>query len=461
MGIKLHNTLGNRDELFTPLVQGQVKMYSCGPTVHNYLHIGNLRAYIFVDILKRVLEYNEYKVTHIMNITDVGHLTDDADQGEDKMVKALNREGLPKTLESLRKVSQKYTEAFQKDFEKINIIPPDKYTFASDHIKVQIKLIEKIDKKGLIYKTSDGIYFNTSKFSEYGRLGTSASTDHSRIGLNSEKKNSKDFALWKFSGENGIGFESPWGLGFPGWHIECSAMSMKYLGEQFDIHTGGIDHISVHHNNEIAQSEATTGKIPAKYWIHNNHLSIHDTKMAKSGENFITLTTLLELGISPQAYRYWLLTAKYNTRMDYSYEAVKAAETSFENNLIEILKFSEEDKQGEINEEYKKRFTEALNDDLNTPQAVSIAIELAKNPLIPIADKRATLLDFDRVLGLGLSNFKKVIEEIPVEIYNLVKEREVARKSKDFKKSDILRDQVKKAGFEIEDASTGPIIRKI
>ena len=269
--IFLFNTLGKEKRQFIPINKKEIGMYSCGPTVYNYMHIGNLRAYVFADTLKRTLEYSGYKVKHIMNVTDIGHLTSDADDGEDKMVKALKREGKEMTLENLRAIGNFYFEKFKEDFKTINIISPEKFVFASDEIPAQTKLIGTLLEKGFAYKTSDGIYFDTEKLSDYGRLGGANSEMEARIAQNEEKKNPRDFALWKFADQNGIGFEASFGKGFPGWHIECSAMAMKYLGNTFDVHTGGIDHIPVHHNNEIAQSEAATGKLLANYWMLKNH----------------------------------------------------------------------------------------------------------------------------------------------------------------------------------------------
>ena len=413
MEIYLHNTLSKKKEIFKPLSEGKVSIYSCGPTVYNFMHIGNLRAYVFADTLKRVLQYNGYDVKHIMNVTDIGHLTSDADEGEDKMVKALKREGKEMTLANLRAVADFYFEKFKDDFKDMNIIFPEKFVFASDEIVTQTKLIDTLLEKSFAYKTSDGIYFDTEKLPDYGRLGGANSEMESRIGLNTEKKNSRDFALWKFSrlpspaGEaNGgkadkdiIGFPAPFGKGFPGWHIECSAMAMKYLGDNFDIHTGGIDHIPVHHNNEIAQSEAATGKLLANYWMHNNHITIGEDKMAKSGDNFLTLKNLKEKGINPLAYRYWLLQSRYSTRMDFSLEAINAAQTAFERLISFIQNIN---LPGNINIEYKNKFTQAINDDLDTPKALAIIWEILKDTSLSPEDKKSTILDFDNELGLEI-----------------------------------------------------------
>ena len=472
MDIFLQNTLTKKKDKFEPLNKGLVTMYSCGPTVYNYLHIGNLRAYVFADILKRTLQYNGYDVKQIMNVTDIGHLTSDADEGEDKMVKALKRENKPMTLEGLRDVGRFYFEKAKEDMDALNILPADKYPFASEEIPAQVKLIKKLLKKGFAYKTSDGIYFDTSKFPNYGILGGVASVEHSRIGINAEKKDSKDFALWKFSDtESGIGFvpqnnsflinlllkifhsgekNLTIGKGFPGWHIECSAMAMRYLGEQFDIHTGGIDHIPVHHNNEIAQSESVTGKIPARFWLHNEHITIADEKMAKSGDNFLTLSFLKKEGVSPLAYRYWLLTSKYNTRVDYSLEAIKAAQTAF----LRLRDFiADTNGIGNVKKEYVNKFNEAINNDLDTPKVLAVIWDLIKDNSVSSIDKKATILYFDTVLGLGLLSIKKEEVFIPLNIKQLLEERKLAKVEKDFAKADELRDKIKSLGYKINDTS--------
>lgn len=292
----LYDTLKKEKREFSPIKEGEVSMYHCGPTVYDYLHIGNLRTFLLADFLRRVFEFNGYKVHQVMNITDIGHLTSDADSGDDKMTKALIREGKELTLENMKQLALFYSDVFKNDLKNLNILTPNSLPMASDHIQEDIDLISLLTKKGFTYKTSDGLYFDTLKYPEYGKLGGISVIDEkelqSRLAQNSEKKDPRDFALWKFN--NTLGYEAPWGKGFPGWHIECSAMSMKYLGESFDIHTGGIDHISVHHNNEIAQSESVTGKPLANYWLHGAFLTVKDSKMAKSSGEFITLKSLVE-----------------------------------------------------------------------------------------------------------------------------------------------------------------------
>ncbi len=450
--IYLFNSLTKQKELFKPIDQEEIGLYSCGPTVYNYLHIGNLRAYIFADTLKRVLKYNGYQVKHIMNVTDIGHLTNDSDDGEDKMLKALKREGKPMTIQGLREVADFYFEKFKEDFSRMNILPPEKFTFASDYIPEQVALIEDLLKKGFAYKTSDGIYFDTEKLPTYGRLGGSSSEDHSRIGVNTEKKNPRDFALWKFADTSGVGFPSSLGLGFPGWHIECSAMSMKYLGEQFDIHTGGIDNAVPHHNNEIAQCEASTGKILANYFMHNNHITVKDGKMAKSEGNFITLNSLIEQGISPLAYRYWLLTSRYSTRMDFSEEAIKGAETALNKLRTHFTTYSVD---GKINEEYKLKFTEAINDDLDTAKAIALVWELIKDPDVSPQDKKITLTDFDKVLGIEMDSYEIKTVVTPPEVEELAKQRKKAKQEKNYTLADKLREQIKSLGFDVVDDKDG------
>ncbi len=459
--IFLHNTLGNKKEEFKPLKPLEVMMYNCGPTVYNYAHIGNLRSYVFADILRRMFEYNGYKVKQVMNITDIGHLSSDADDGEDKMTKALKREGKPLTLEAMRNLADFYFEKFKKDLTDLNIEPPTEFPFASENIKEDISLIEKLSEKGFVYTTSDGLYFDTSKFSDYGKLGNIKTTENneSRIGINPEKRNPRDFAVWKFNKE--LGYESPFGNGFPGWHIECSAMSVKYLGPEFDIHTGGIDHIPVHHNNEIAQS-VCAGFPSARYWMHNAFLTMGTEKMAKSEENFITLQTLKDRGIDPLAYRYLLLTAQYSSPLQFSWEALKGANTALKR-LKEFMSKKDNDdskkegfgKTGEI-DRYKKEFEIQINDDLNTPRALTLLRDVMYNGGLSTKTKQSILLNFDKVLGLKLDEKEEF--KIPENVQNLVKERDLARNSKNFTKSDEIRKEIEELGFEVKDVPEGTVV---
>lgn len=455
--IYLYNTLSKSKEKFVPIREGEVGMYHCGPTVYNVAHIGNLRSYVFADTLRRIFEFNGYKVKQVINITDIGHLTSDADEGEDKMVKALKREGEDLTLEALKKVGHKYFDLYKQDLTKLNILLPNVFAFASEHIAEDVSLVEILLNKDIAYKISDGIYFDISKYPEYGKLGGSASDEHSRVGINPEKRNSQDFALWKFADSSQLGFEAPFGVGFPGWHIECSAMAMKYLGETFDIHTGGVDHVSIHHNNEIAQSEAATGKPFAHYWMHNNFITMGEEKMAKSEGNVLSLDSLEQKGLDPLAYRYWLLTSRYSTRVDYSSEALEAAQNAHNKLKRNIQELPE---GGSVQKDLLLIFTETINDDLNTPESLAFVWKILKDEDVSPGDKKATILEFDKVLGLKLDEKEEEIV-IPQEVLDLAKAREQARKEKNWAESDRLRDEIQHAGFIVKDTQDGPKILPI
>ncbi|HRH26803.1 MAG TPA: cysteine--tRNA ligase [Parcubacteria group bacterium] len=450
MEIHLHNTLTGAKEVFKPIKEKQVSMYNCGPTVYDYAHIGNLRAYVFADTLRRVFEYNDYTVNQVVNVTDIGHLSSDGDDGEDKMTKALKREGKPLTLSAMREVADFYFEKFKEDLKSLNIEMPEHFPFASDHIKEDIELVERLDNGGFTYKTSDGIYFDIKKFPDYGKLGNIkiGEETESRIGVNPEKRNSQDFAVWKFNNE--IGYDAQFGKGFPGWHIECSAMSVKYLGSEFDIHTGGIDHIPVHHNNEIAQS-VCAGDPYARYWMHNAHLNIATAngsdKMAKSGDNFITLQTLKEKKIDPLALRYVFLGARYSSPLQFSWETLEGAQIALNRIRQKISKLPE---GGVI---APTDFLKFINDDLDTPKVLALISEILSSGSINEEDKKATLLDIDKVLGLDLT--KVVTFEIPTEVHELIKQRDIARAEKDFAKSDELRDIIEELGFKVKDTESG------
>lgn len=445
--MKLFNSLGRKKEDFEPIDQGQVKMYVCGPTVYAEAHLGNLRAYIFEDVLRRVLEFSNYQVKEVMNITDVGHLTSDEDSGEDKMQVGAEREKI-----SVWDIAEKYTKSFQADIAKLNIEPPTIWAKATDHIQDQIDFIKKIEENGFTYKTSDGLYFDTSKIKDYGvlaNLNIAEQQTGTRVEENKAKKNPADFALWKFSPEDSqrqMEWESPWGKGFPGWHIECSAMSQKYLGEKFDIHTGGLDHIAVHHTNEIAQSEAANGKIPAKYWLHGAFLLIEGKKMAKSEGNFLTLSTLIEKGIEPLAFRYLALTAHYRSPLNFTWQGIEAAQNALKS--IRKLKGVESLLCGAAQEEYRTKVKAALEDDLDTPKALA---------LLHGANDFDLWLEFEPVLALDLD---QTSVNIPAEIEQKAKERETARLSNDYKKADALRLEIEKNGYIIEDTSAGPKINR-
>ncbi len=461
----LYNTLTRKKEEFKPIKKDRVGLYTCGPTVYNYAHIGNLRSYLFEDVLKRVLLYNGYKVKHVMNITDVGHLTGDRDMGEDKLEVGAKREG-----KTAWQIAEFYTQAFRDDIKKLNILEPDIWCKATSHIKEQINLIKVLEKKGYTYKISDGIYFNTSKFKNYTKLSRQnieALKEGARVEKNDEKKNATDFALWKFSPDNAnrqMEWTSPWGIGFPGWHIECSAMSIKYLGEHFDIHCGGIDHIGVHHTNEIAQSEAATGKSPwVNYWLHGAFLNITGgKKMAKSGDNFLTLeNALIKKGINPLTYRYAALGTHYRKSMEYNEAAITNAQLGLEhlNNQIRELKVeSKKLKVLSINANFKKEFIKAINDDLNMPQTLAIVQEVLKSKLTD-KEKLATVLDFDEVLSLGLAEILEE-EKVPAEIEKIIRAREKAREEKNWAESDRLRQIIEKSGYNIEDTKNGQRVLK-
>ncbi len=454
--IKFHNTLSGRKEVFEPITAREVRMYNCGPTVYNYVHLGNLRSGVFSDVLRRTLEYNNFQVTQVMNITDIGHLRSDADEGEDKMTGALRREGKPLSLESLKDLADFYTSSFLVDLNKLNIERPTIMPKASENIAEDLALIARLEQKGFVYSTSDGVYFDTSKDPQYGKLGgLNLKETESRVGQNPQKRQGADFALWKFNSE--LGWESPYGKGFPGWHIECSAMSMKYLGETFDIHTGGIEHIPIHHNNEIAQSESASGQSLANYWLHHGHITIDGQKISKSLGNDVYLKDLEVKNISPLAYRYWLLTSHYNTAANFTYEAVNGSQAA----LTRLSSHLSSSLSGKISEEYRQKFLAFINDDLDTPKALALVWDLLKDPQISEDDKRATILDFDRVFGLDLEkgNLPEAFQ-IPAEIRRLAEDRQLARLNKDWQKSDQLRQQIQENGFGIRDTEDGYKITK-
>jgi cysteinyl-tRNA synthetase len=432
-----------------------VGMYTCGPTVYDYAHIGNLRTYVFEDILKRTLLYNGYQVKHVMNITDVGHLVSDADSGEDKMEKGSRRSG-----KSAWEIAEFYAQEFKRDLECLNIIQPSIWCKATDHIDEQINFIECIENKGYTYRTSDGIYFDTTKLSDYGylaRINIEGIQAGSRIEMG-EKHNSTDFALWKFSPpdqKRQMQWDSPWGIGFPGWHIECSAMSAKYLGTYFDIHCGGEDHINIHHPNEIAQTEACYGTRLANFWMHGYFLQLDDEKMAKSSGDFLRLPALNDRGYDPLAYRFFCLSAHYRAKLNFNWESLAGASKSLDRLRLIAYEWGE---PGIIDEEYAQQFLAQINDDLNMPRAVAVVWDLVKKELPPSA-KKATLLLFDRVLGLRLADWKPIEEVIPDEINNLLQQRQQARLEKRWKDADILRDQITSAGFDIEDTPQGPRLK--
>jgi cysteinyl-tRNA synthetase len=464
MDLYLYNNLTRRKEVFTPIKPGKVGLYTCGPTVYNHAHIGNLRTYLFEDILKRVLLYNGYKVKHVMNITDVGHLTGDRDMGEDKMEQGAKREG-----KNAWEIAAFYTEAFKKDLNALNILQPTLWCKATDTISQQIVLIKTLEQKGYTYRISDGIYFDTSKFREYTKLShqnLDALQEGARVEKNIEKKNATDFALWKFSPkeeQRQMEWESPWGTGFPGWHIECSAMSMMYLKDQLDIHCGGSDHIDVHHTNEIAQSEAATGKPFFNFWMHGAFLIIAGgKKMAKSAGNFLTLTnTFIRQDIDPLVYRFASFLTHYRKPMEHSDNSIKAAQNGYTHlkNQIRHVMDQAVGTKGKIHPEFRDKFLQAVNNDLNMPQATAVIQETLKAK-ISAPDKLATILKFDTVLGLNL-NRVSITQTLPLNVMEKVDARKKARKEKNWALSDRLRDEIQAMGYMVQDSKEGMKVIKI
>ncbi len=451
MALKFYNTLSKNIEVFKPINEKSVGLYTCGPTVYNYAHIGNFRAYLFGDTVKRALLYSGYSVNHIMNLTDV----------DDKTIR--DSQSINKTLEEFTVF---YANEFKNDSTKLNILPPTKYTRAVEHINQMVSLIEKLIEKGFAYKSEDGsIYFNVRKDSNYGQLSPITISEQKenaagRISKDEyEKDNANDFALWKSwtESDGDVFWNTTLGKGRPGWHIECSAMSMEYLGETFDIHTGGVDLIFPHHENEIAQSECATNKKFVNYWMHNEWVMVEGKKMAKSAGNFVTLQTIIERGINPLAFRMLMLMSHYKSPANFTWDALEGAETALKrlsNHFLDLGQYT-----GKVSEKYKKEFKEHVENDLNTPLALATVWELVKDTEINNADKKATLLDFDSVLGLGLDKIQK--EEIPENILEIAKEREEARKEKNWQKSDELRNKIRDMGYELKDESSGPVISKI
>ena len=456
MKLHLFDTYARVVREFIPRQPGEVGMYACGPTVYDYAHIGNLRTYLFEDTLRRTLAFNGYRVKHVMNITDVGHLVSDADTGEDKMEKGAKRTG-----KSAWEIASLYTTAFQADLKALNILEPTLWCRATDHIPEQIRDIEVMEQKGFTYRTGDGIYFDTSRLANYGylaRLDAAGLQAGARVDQG-EKRNPTDFALWKFSPPGSarqMEWDSPWGAGFPGWHIECSAMSAKYLGAEFDIHCGGKDHIPVHHSNEIAQAEACYDTRLANYWLHGYFLELDQGKMAKSAGEFLRLQSLIDRGYDPLAYRYLCLTAHYRSDLSFTWESLDSAVTAL--GRLRSASHSWGD-SGEPDLAYIEKFRDQINDDLNTPRALAVAWELARSQL-PEDVKKATLLGFDQVLGLDLAHWQPETEAIPEAIASLVTAREQARREKRWQDADALRGQIIAAGYTVEDTPAGSRVQR-
>jgi len=457
MVLKLYNTLTRKKEVFKPIKKGEVKIYGCGPTVYWYQHIGNLYRYIWEDYLIRILKYSGYKVKHVINITDVGHLTSDADEGEDKMEQAVKKES-----KSPKEVADFYFKAFDDDLKKLNFTEPDKWARATEHIQEQISLIKALEKKGFTYKTNSAIYFDISKFINYGEL-TKQKLEEKEVGVrkevivDKEKKNPQDFALWFFTvghfKDHTMRWDSPWGKGFPGWHLECSAMSMKYLGNHFDIHTGGQEHIPIHHTNEIAQSEGATGEKFVNYWLHIQWLIINKGKMSKSLGNISLLSDLEKKGFSPMSFRYFCLTGYYRKPLNFSLENLESAQNSYKRlkNLISNLK---DDKK--INKRYLKEFEDAMNDDLNMPKALQALWKLVRDE--KAQGKINTIKKIDEVFALDL--LKKENLKIPKQIQKLVNQREKARQDKNYKISDDIRLKISGLGYAVLDTKEGQRVQK-
>ncbi|PIR86343.1 cysteine--tRNA ligase [Candidatus Kaiserbacteria bacterium CG10_big_fil_rev_8_21_14_0_10_43_70] len=468
--IYLTNTLSGKKEEFAPPQIGPVKMYNCGPTVYDTQHIGNLSAFVFANLLRNMLEYNGLEVKQVINITDVGHLTSDSDEGEDKMKSALKREGKEATLENMDALAQKYTDIFWKDLEKLNIDTAKiEFPRASKYIDAQIAFIQTLHDKGYTYQIKDGVYFDTSLLKNYGELGNidvEKQKEGARTTVNKEKRHPSDFALWKFS--KGIGWESPWGNGFPGWHIECSAMIRSTLGEQIDIHTGGIEHIGVHHNNEIAQSESATGKKPlSRFWLHRAHIQLDGQKMAKSEGSVVYLSDIIEKEYSPLTFRYWLLQGHYRTPMNFTWDALDAASTAL-TRLWNIRAKLPRETNEEPDITWQKQFREKINDDVDTAGALAVLWDMTKDDTLEPGVFLATLLDFDKVFMIGLGDMHESpkpesleVEDLPKEIQKLLENREKARKNKEWEKADALRSEIKSLGYEIVDTDNGVKITKI
>ncbi len=458
--MKLFNTLTRQKEEFAPIDEKEVGLYTCGPTVYNYAHIGNLRTYIFEDVLKKSLIYNGFKVKHVMNVTDVGHLVSDEDTGEDKMELGAKREN-----KTAFEIADFYWQEFKKDLARLEIMEPDIWCKATEHIKEQIELVQKLEDKGYTYIIEDGVYFDTSKVKDYGKLakldieGLKAGA---RIDMIEGKRNITDFALWKFSPKDQkrqMEWNSPWGMGFPGWHIECSAMSMKYLGEQFDIHCGGIDHVPIHHTNEIAQTEAVTNKKWVNYWIHGEFLVMSkNKKMSKSGDGFITLQTLIDKGYDPLAYRYFCFNAHYKKQLVFSWEGIEGANNALKklkNKVLEFKEYAIHNGKGSESTEYLEKFNQTILDDINVPNAIAVMWDLINDSKVFANDKYLTLLKMDEILSFGFSTLEEETEELDSKIIDLIEQRQKARSDKNWALADEIRDELKVIGIILEDTPQG------
>jgi len=459
--MKLYNTLTRQKEEFRPIHDGIVSIYSCGPTVYQYAHIGNLRTYIFMDILRRVLKYNGYKLKHVMNITDVGHLVSDSDEGEDKMVKTARE-----TQKSPWEIAEYYTGVFMNDIAELNIEKPEYIPKATDHIKEMLEFVEGLVEKGYGYEISDGIYFDIMKFKDYGKLSgldLEGQIAGARVDVNEEKRHPADFALWKKAPKEHImQWPSRWGMGYPGWHIECSAMSRKYLGDEFDIHTGGVDHIPVHHENEIAQSEALLGKPAVRYWLHGEFLLVDGGKMSKSLGNTYTIADLKKRGINPLAYRYMCLNANYRSKLNFTWDGIKAAQVALDRLLEGVLAHKNAGEQAKVDSavvaSFERDFEDAINDDLNIPRAIGVAWNVARYGT-KAYNLYELLLKMDSVFGLDFDKAAEKVDnaaqELDPEIEELINRRQQARKEKNWKVADEIRDKLREMGIQLEDTPQG------
>ncbi|ATD60672.1 MAG: cysteine--tRNA ligase [Janthinobacterium svalbardensis] len=458
MTLHLYDTYSRSLRPFEPLAPGQAGLYACGPTVYDYAHIGNLRTYLFVDGLRRALAFNGLQVRHVMNITDVGHLTSDADSGDDKVEARSRRSG-----KSAWDIAAEFTRAFEDDLRQLNILPPTVWCRATDHIAEQIDFILDLETKGYTYRTDDGIYFDTTRQDDYGklaRLKRDGLQAGKRVELG-EKRDICDFALWKFSGVPGqrqMEWDSPWGLGFPGWHIECSAMAEKHLGTYFDIHCGGEDHVAVHHSNEIAQTQARHGTRLANFWLHGAFLKTQDGKMSKSSGDFLRLQSLVGQGIDPVAYRYLCLGAHYRSSLNFTDDALRAAASGLARLRVAVHGLGAV--QGEADHAWLDRFTEQVNDDLNFPRALAVAWELLKSDLSDSV-KKATMARFDAALGLDLLAWQPLQVEVPQQVQAWMAERAIARAQRQWAEADRLRALARAAGYDIDDTPQGQQARPL
>ncbi|MEM5948241.1 cysteine--tRNA ligase [Spirochaetia bacterium 38H-sp] len=467
MDIRLFNSMGRKVEDFSPMQKDTVGMYACGPTVYNYAHIGNLRTYIFEDLLRRTLEYAGYKVKHVMNVTDVGHLTSDGDEGEDKMIKSAREKGM-----SVWDIAHFFSDAFFNDIKELNILMPTVVCRATEHIPEMIDLVKRLEKNGHTYVSEGNVYYDTATFPDYGKLALLDRQElkaGARVAVDKSKKNPRDFVLWftrsKFENQAMV-WDSPWGRGYPGWHLECSAMSMKYLGEQFDIHCGGIDHIPVHHTNEIAQSEGATGKTPwVRYWLHGEFLVLDSGKMSKSSGNFLTLSVLTEKGFSPLDYRYYCLGAHYRSQLVFSFSALESAKNARRSLIEKISSLKPDDNWADKDMSdkalsYRDQFVDYISNDLNSPRAIAVLWSVIKDSFLSDTDKALLVSDMDRVLGLSLVKeigAKEAVAKISDEDMELIRQREIFRKEKNYSEADRIRNLLAEKGIIIKDTPQGTV----